>query len=172
MYCPQCGQGLVDGSRFCSLCGANSTPPALAPQPGNISAAANARMRIHVQVLAWLYIALGILGVFGALIIFVIFGVLGLHLPQLNEPEFPFPLPFLAAGFGLFLTVVILLFSLPGIVAGYGLIRYRSWARVLTIILNILNLIQLPFGTILGIYGLWVLLSRDGELHYKTVSQA
>jgi hypothetical protein len=128
-------------------------------------------MRIHVQVLAWLYLALGILGVLGALIVFLIFGAVGIQLPLLQVADWPFPLHNLVAGLGLFLVILILLCSLPGIIAGYGLLNYRSWARGLTIVLNILNLLHIPFGTILGIYGLWVLLSRDGELHYKGASQ-
>ena len=34
-------------------------------------------------------------------------------------------------------------------------------ARILTIVLSVLNLIIIPFGTLLGIYGLWVLLSQN-----------
>jgi hypothetical protein len=58
---------------------------------------------------------------------------------------------------------VILILSLPGIVAGVGLLKYRPWARVLTIVLSALNLMNIPFGTILGVYGLWVMLSDAGS---------
>ncbi len=59
----------------------------------------------------------------------------------------------------------MLLLSIPEIIAGIGLFKLRPWARLLGIILCILNLMNLPFGTAVSIYGLWVLLSgRTDEL--------
>jgi hypothetical protein len=46
---------------------------------------------------------------------------------------------------------------------GIGLLKYRSWARIGGIVLSILDLIWMPVGTIVGIYGLWVLFSKDTE---------
>ena len=51
-------------------------------------------------------------------------------------------------------------FALPGLAAGYGLLKFKPWARILGIVLSALNLINIPLGTILGAYGLWVLLSQ------------
>lgn len=34
----------------------------------------------------------------------------------------------------------LILISIPGIVAGIGLLKYKSWARILAIILGVLNL--------------------------------
>jgi hypothetical protein len=47
--------------------------------------------------------------------------------------------------------------SLPNLLAGWGLIKHRPWARPLTIVLSVLNLFAFPFGTALGAYGIWVL---------------
>jgi 4-amino-4-deoxy-L-arabinose transferase-like glycosyltransferase len=41
------------------------------------------------------------------------------------------------------------------------LIEHERWARVAGIALGILALVHPPFGTLLGIYTLWVLLSHD-----------
>ena len=57
----------------------------------------------------------------------------------------------------------MLVLSLPGIIAGVGLLKFRPWARIVTIVLSALNLMNIPFGTILGVYGLWVMLSDDGS---------
>ena len=35
------------------------------------------------------------------------------------------------------------------------------------IVLSAINLINIPFGTVLGIYGLWVLLTRETELLFR-----
>ena len=53
-----------------------------------------------------------------------------------------------------------MLLSLPSIIAGAGLLYYKPWARILTLILCFL-LIHIPFGTALGFYGFWVLLSKE-----------
>jgi hypothetical protein len=52
-----------------------------------------------------------------------------------------------------FLTAV----ALPSIIGGWGLLKYKSWSRILMIIISGLNLLHIPFGTALGIYGMWVL---------------
>jgi hypothetical protein len=64
---------------------------------------------------------------------------------------------------GAALGTFLLLLSLPGIIAGLGLLKYRQWARILTIVLSALNLMNFPIGTVLGIYGLWVMLSDEGS---------
>lgn len=49
------------------------------------------------------------------------------------------------------------------IVGGWGLLKRQRWSRVLVIIMAAVNLIDLPFGTALGIYGLWVLFNPESE---------
>ena len=61
------------------------------------------------------------------------------------------------------LVIFLLALSLPGLITGIGLLKFQSWARILGIVLSAINLINIPFGTILGIYGLWVLLSKETE---------
>jgi hypothetical protein len=118
-------------------------------------------MDTHVKVLAWLYIIFGILGTllglgFMALLSFI--GIAG----AASDPDAWMALPILGitgAALGVFLLIV----SLPGIIAGAGLLKYRPWARILTIVLSALNLMNFPIGTVLGIYGLWVMLSDEGS---------
>jgi len=60
-------------------------------------------------------------------------------------------------------VIFILVLSLPGLIAGFGLLTFKPWARILGIVLCAINLINIPFGTIFGAYGLWVLLNKDTE---------
>ncbi len=46
---------------------------------------------------------------------------------------------------------------------GSGLRRYRSRARLMALGLAVINLVLLPFGTALGIYACWALLTEDGR---------
>ena len=112
-------------------------------------------MEQHVKILGILYIVIGGLGVAAALIVFGIFGGIA-GLAKAGQHGEAVPL-FLLLG-GLAMTVVLAM-SAPSIIAGIGLL----WARVLTIILSVIHLFSVPFGTALGIYGLWVLLQRETE---------
>ena len=47
--------------------------------------------------------------------------------------------------------------GLPGVIAGYGLLTRKPWARILAIVVGILNLVNVPVGTAIGLYTLWVL---------------
>ena len=59
-----------------------------------------------------------------------------------------------------------------GFFAGWGLLQREPWARVLTLILAFLALIHVPFGTVLGVYTLWVLLPAGAEEEYEKYRQA
>ena len=41
--------------------------------------------------------------------------------------------------------------------------RHAAAGRILALALAVVNLLVLPFGTALGVYALWVLLSHDGR---------
>jgi hypothetical protein len=64
-----------------------------------------------------------------------------------------------------FVGIVFLniLLAPPLVVAGMGLLRTQSWARTLATILCALEIISVPFGSIIGAYGLWVLTSLEVE---------
>ena len=65
------------------------------------------------------------------------------------------------------LWLFILVMSIPDIIAGIGLLERRPWARILGIILCILGLLHFPLGTIVGVYGLWVLFSPETEALFQ-----
>ena len=52
--------------------------------------------------------------------------------------------------------------SVPALVAGYGLLRNRSWARVWSLVAGVLSLPNLPFGTGVGVYAIWFFVQDDG----------
>ena len=120
-------------------------------------------METHVKVLAALYIVFGALGTLAAFAVMAVFGMAGIASaasigPDTDELVALTIIGITATALALFLLCV----SLPGVIAGIGLFKFRPWARILTIVLSVLNLMNLPFGTILGAYGLWVMLSEDG----------
>ena len=114
-------------------------------------------MEGHVKALGILHIALGALGVLGALVVLLIFGgaaaIVNMNAPE-HDAEIAVPIIGIAGGAIAFLVFVV---SVPGIVVGVGLYGLRPWARVLGIIISALDILQVPIGTAIGIYGLWVL---------------
>ena len=122
-------------------------------------------MEQHVKVLAAFHIVFGALGLIGALAILIIFGGAAgaAGFAAADEPDAWLAVPILSI-IGSVLMLIALTLSIPGIVAGWGLLQYKPWARFLMIVLSALHLINFPFGTLLSIYGLWVLLSKEGEI--------
>lgn len=120
-------------------------------------------MADHVRILAVLHIVFGSLFLIAALIILVIFGgITGVVGWAAHEPDAYIAVPILTL-IGGALFALLLVLSLPGIIAGVGLLKFAPWARILTIVLSALNLLNVPVGTALGLYGLWVLLHQDTE---------
>ena len=120
-------------------------------------------MATHVKVLAALYIVFGALGTLAAFAVMAVFGIAGVASAAAagSDADALIALPIIGIT-GTALAVFLLLVSLPGVIAGIGLLNFRPWARILTIVLSVINLMNVPFGTALGIYGLWVMLSEQG----------
>jgi hypothetical protein len=59
--------------------------------------------------------------------------------------------------------VLGLLFSIPAIIGGWFLMQHKEWARILVLVISALNLLSVPLGTALGIYGFWVLLKPEAS---------
>ena len=62
---------------------------------------------------------------------------------------------------GTFVGSILLFIAIPGIIAGIGLIYRKSWSRILALIICVIKLLNIPFGTMIGIYGIWVLMQDD-----------
>lgn len=121
-------------------------------------------MQQHVRLLGILNIIYGGLGVaIGLLVFLVLGGIAGLavNFDMSGDAEHAVPVLGLIGAFVFGLLTVL---SAPAIVAGVGLLYYKAWARILTIVLSALHLLSVPFGTALGIYGLWVLLKPESEM--------
>jgi hypothetical protein len=61
------------------------------------------------------------------------------------------------------LAVIAIIWGSVHVVAGVPLRRRRPWARMMALMLGSVDLLLLPYGTALGIYALWVLLSEGGK---------
>jgi hypothetical protein len=111
-------------------------------------------MDTHVRILGWLWIIFGAVGILGALCLGVTIAGGGL----ISEDQTAILVTSIVAVVcgGLFF-----LGSALNIIAGVGLLKYKSWARILAIILGIVNLFGFPVGTALSIYTFWVMFNEE-----------
>ncbi|MBA7682939.1 hypothetical protein ES703_91295 [subsurface metagenome] len=127
--------------------GGRITPPA-----GN--AAQVSRMEKHITIVAVLSIFFSTLGILVGIITFVAIVGGGLISGDLEAMSIT----------GIVGTCIALFFfitSVPGLIAGIGLLKRKGWARILALILAIPNLMNIPIGTAIGIYVIWVLLNEE-----------
>ena len=112
-------------------------------------------MAQHVKILGILHIIYGALGVFvGLLALLIMGGIAGMVGVTDHSPDSALAIPILG-GIGALVFIILLAISLPGIIVGFGLLHFKPWARLLTLVLSALELFSIPFGTALGIYGFW-----------------
>lgn len=62
-----------------------------------------------------------------------------------------------------FFVILILFFPLPSIIGGIAQLNNKSWGLPLLLISGCLGLLNLPIGTALGVYTLWVYLENQKE---------
>ncbi len=112
-------------------------------------------MRKHLELVGMLYVVWG--GIFvliGVALLALAFGTASIATP--SEQSGAVAVGVAAAVFGT-LSGISLIWGLAHVWDGIGVRRYRETGRAIAIVLAVLNLFLLPFGTALGIYALWVL---------------
>lgn len=118
-------------------------------------------METHIKLLGWLNIALGLFGLLIAVFTFMILISVGL-ISRDNDAMIVL---------GIIATLVAGLLgvlSVPGIIAGYGLLRRRMWARYLALVVGFLSLFNIPLGTLVGGYTIWVLLQEEAVAAFQS----
>ena len=154
MFCDSCGTQLGASATFCSKCGKSMGTTPLMPRQGRIAG--------HVRLLGILWLALSALRL-----------IPGFFLMALGAARlFPSDVPQFVHAVLPAIAMMFLICAAIGIAAGWGLLARQPWARMLTIIFGVFSLIDIPFGTAIGIYTLWVLLPAESEQEYKTMSRA
>jgi hypothetical protein len=119
-------------------------------------------MEKHIKIVGVLNIVWGAMGAIAGLVVLLVFGgALGIvGSVTRHEPNAAIALPIIGLVGGA-ISLFLLLLSVPSIVAGIGLLKFKPWSRVLAIVVSAFHLVNIPFGTALGIYGLWVLFSQE-----------
>lgn len=156
MYCVQCGTVLQPGQSFCAGCGRPTGNVPLMPVKGRLAG--------HMRLLAILWFAVSAFRMIPAIALVTMFGPESRLLP----PE----VPVFVTGILQTIGFVFIGGAALGLIAGWGLLERQPWARMLAIVLGAFSLVDVPFGTALGIYTLWVLLPAQSEEEFRQISTA
>ena len=111
-------------------------------------------MEKHITLLGALYIVMSVLLIGVALVVFFVVTGAGVFS---GDPCAAAITSVVAS----IVAIILVLIALPGIIGGIGLLKYREWARILVLVLGFFNLINIPLGTILGIYTFWVCMKDE-----------
>lgn len=111
-------------------------------------------MEKHVTIVGALNIGFGILTLLIGGLLFVLLTGAGL----ISQDQIAL---FITTTIGVALGAFLFIVGLPGIIGGIGLLYHKRWARIVVLILSVIDLINIPFGTFLGIYSIWVLVHED-----------
>jgi uncharacterized membrane protein (DUF2068 family) len=88
---------------------------------------------------------------------------------ELGAPEAPtaFLRPLLSV-----VAILLLAKAALGFLAGWGLLQHEKWARIIALVLAFVSLFtNIPFGTALGVYTMWVLLPSESEREYDALAE-
>ena len=122
-------------------------------------------MERQINLIGILWIVMGglslILGFLGFLFFF---GVS--FIPDLGREA-----PFILRTVGTVAVFFFVLLGLPKIIAGIGLLKKKEWARILTLIVSFINLLNIPLGTALGIYSIIILLKEESIQYFNSPAQ-
>jgi len=160
MFCDQCGAQLQAGQQSCTRCGKA------------VVGLVYRRNRVmeHVRLVGILWLAYSALTFLGGIAVEIVAHTLfgkGIHLGGPGPEVTNWLRPLLT-----FVGGLVLIKAAAGFIAGWGLLQRDEWGRVLALIVAFISLFNVPLGTALGIYTLWVLLPGQSEDEYKAFSRA
>jgi Ni,Fe-hydrogenase I cytochrome b subunit len=117
-------------------------------------------MERHINVVAALHIGMSIMGILLGVFVCIVLYFVG-DLADDRQAE-------------LILSIVakvligfMVLLSVPGIIAGIGLFKRKEWARILALIISVIDLANFPVGTAVGVYSIWALVQPEVVAQFK-----
>jgi predicted nucleic acid-binding Zn ribbon protein len=159
MFCDACGTSVQRGQGFCSGCGKQVLGSIAELYPRR-------RVQGHIQLLAIFWFAISAFNAIIGVILYILANTLLAPGGAADAPIFLRPLMSVVA-------VIIVGGAALGFSAGWGLLHCEPWARVLALVLAFLVLfINIPVGTAVGVYTMWVLLPGESEQEYGTLVRA
>jgi hypothetical protein len=117
----------------------------------------NLKIKKHITLVGAIQIGFSVLGLIGAVAIFAALNFARGFTE--NDEVAQTVLRFISVS----IPMLVGFLSILGLVGGIGLLAYKLWARYLILVIAAIGCINIPFGTIKGVYSLWVLLQDDAK---------
>jgi hypothetical protein len=115
----------------------------------------NSNMKKHVTVVGSIQIGFSVLGLMVATTVFVALtfarGFIG------DDDTAQMVVGFISISIPLLIGFI----SAVGLIGGIGILAYKPWARYLVIVVSTIGCVNIPFGTVKGIYAIWVLVNDE-----------
>jgi hypothetical protein len=162
MFCDSCGAQVDIAQRFCGTCG----------KPLGMVAAGRVSTRVadHRQMLGILWVIYAAFHLIAAGVLFVLSNTLFVHIAaRMSQSPNGLPVDFLPHLMS-FISIAILAKGLLAAAGGIGLLQKQHWARTICLVSAFLALFSIPIGTALGIYTIWVMMSRNAEDDYSKLT--
>lgn len=157
MFCDGCGSAVQPGQPFCSSCGKQILGSVVAMHPRR------GRVQQHIHLVGIFWFAISAFNSLIGVVLYILADTLLAPGGGAGAP--PFLRPLLSA-----IAVIILSGSALGFFAGWGLLHREPWARILALVLAFcVMFINIPVGTAVGVYTMWVLLPRESEEEYDAL---
>jgi len=120
------------------------------------------RVEQHFRLVGSLWIADAVLHAIGAVVLLIVARtIFGRY--NGDHPAFLHPL---LTGIACFIAVK----AGANLIAGIGLLERQSWARPLVLVVAFISLFNIPFGTALGVYTLWVFMSPQADVEFQRLA--
>ena len=120
-------------------------------------------MRDQIRILGILNVVLGSIGALIGVFILLAFGGLASAVGIAATGDTGIAPASILAVLGFIIAGFVIVLSLPMIIGGWGLMTFKPWSRIVMIVVSGINLLHVPFGTALGIFGLIVLLNEQSR---------
>ncbi len=120
----------------------------------------------HARILGIIFLIFGGLGILAVIaILFFLIGMGGIAAFNVSGGEsIPIIIVFVIfAAFALFSLV----FILPQIIAGLSLFKGNGKSKIWVLISAVINVLNFPIGTAIGVYAFWFAFSEEGKRYFK-----
>ena len=85
----------------------------------------------------------------------------------IHPRDFPYELWDIIPAILILVAILIVIFSLPGIIGAIGVLRRKEWGRIVVLVISFFNLLNIPLGTIVGGYSIWAMMTSETVRLFK-----
>jgi hypothetical protein len=120
----------------------------------------------HARILGIIFLIFGGLGILAVIgILFFLIGMGGIAAFNVGGSE---SIPVIIV-FMIFAAVAVItgLFIIPQIIAGWNLFQGNGKSKIWVLLSAVINVLNFPIGTAIGVYAFWFAFSEEGKQYFK-----